>query len=374
MIEGIHIVRAGGRKPGEPVRWYIYAWRGGPRIHSQTGGCKPQRLTPAAQRAFDEAVKARGKSRTNTGLLAAIIDSFASSSNPDWAALAPATRRIWSAWLRRIKAKFGAGELAAFEDRRTRKLIIDWRDQWAHSPRSADYAIQVFRRLLGWAKARGEIASNILEDVPSLYRVNRSDHIWEPQHIEAMHAWAARDGRHTARMMAMTLDLACATGLRLSDLARLTESHVCDQHGQIDTSKSRRRRKAVFPRTAALDTALAALRAYRAGRIAADPARPLPSTLLFGTQGQPYLADSLGQRFGEASRAAGVTGLHLHDCRGTYATRLMAEAPDLSDETIGKIMGIAPDQVGIWRERYIDMHRVVVALGERLRNRNVKQV
>ena len=38
-LEGLHYVPK--RKPGKPIRWYVYAWRGGPCIAKREGGRKP---------------------------------------------------------------------------------------------------------------------------------------------------------------------------------------------------------------------------------------------------------------------------------------------------------------------------------------------
>ncbi|MEQ1672275.1 MAG: hypothetical protein ABL893_15590, partial [Hyphomicrobium sp.] len=42
--------------------------------------------------------------------------------------------------------QFGTAKLRAFSDPRMRGQIIEWRDQWAHAPRSAHYAMQVLSR------------------------------------------------------------------------------------------------------------------------------------------------------------------------------------------------------------------------------------
>lgn len=41
MTRGVHIVTV--RKPGKPVRHYVYAWRGsGECVYKQDGGSKPK--------------------------------------------------------------------------------------------------------------------------------------------------------------------------------------------------------------------------------------------------------------------------------------------------------------------------------------------
>jgi len=55
MIKGLHVVKS--KKAGKPVRWYVYAWRGGPCIAKRIGGGEPT-LTVEEHRAFQAAVEA----------------------------------------------------------------------------------------------------------------------------------------------------------------------------------------------------------------------------------------------------------------------------------------------------------------------------
>lgn len=56
---------------------------------------------------------------------------------------------------------------------------------------------------------------------------------------------------------------------------------------------------------------------------------------------------------------------HLHDARGTYATRLMLHT-DLDDKEVADIMGWAPDEVAAIRKVYVDQTAVVMAIGQRI--------
>lgn len=48
MIKGLHTVRI--CKPGKPVRWYIYAYRGGPCIYRSEGGPRPSLSKPELEK------------------------------------------------------------------------------------------------------------------------------------------------------------------------------------------------------------------------------------------------------------------------------------------------------------------------------------
>ncbi|WCT74199.1 hypothetical protein PQ455_02915 [Sphingomonas naphthae] len=57
---------------------------------------------------------------------------------------------------------------------------------------------------------------------------------------------------------------------------------------------------------------------------------------------------------------------------GTFVTKLLTET-DLTDREAAHIMAWAPKRVGRIRSVYVDDARVVVALGERITDRNVKR-
>ena len=79
-------------------------------------------------------------------------------------------------------AEFGKARLKVFEDRRMRSDIINWRDNWRHQPRTADKVIVMLGTLLSWAMLRGLVGINVAHGIPLIYKVDRSDMIWEPKH------------------------------------------------------------------------------------------------------------------------------------------------------------------------------------------------
>ena len=58
---------------------------------------------------------------------------------------------------------------------------------------------------------------------------------------------------------------------------------------------------------------------------------------------------------------------HLHDIRGTFATKLMT-LPDggLSDSQIAMTMGWSESQVSAIRKRYVDEAAIIVAIATRI--------
>jgi integrase len=70
-----------------------------------------------------------------------------------------------------------------------------------------------------------------------------------------------------------------------------------------------------------------------------------------------------GSRFNDAKKASGLDR-HLHDLRGTFATRCMIAG--LTDQEIANILGWDTKDVAAIRAKYVSDARVVVAIGERI--------
>jgi hypothetical protein len=109
------------------------------------------------------------------------------------------------------------------EDPRFKGDVLDWRDEIAAAkPREADNRIILFGRLLSWAKKRHRISTNVLEGYERIYRTDRSDKLWLPEHIAAM--------QQVSNPEFWPLFLgALYTGLRQGDLRRLPTTRAVRQ-------------------------------------------------------------------------------------------------------------------------------------------------
>src|SRR5213079_537942 len=178
MAEGAHFVSY-LRKDGSRC-WYVYAWRGGPRIATVDGGGQP-RLSREMRSAIDEArcEAAELGSRTTSGL----IRDWRRS--PEWNALAATTRNTWAVPLARIEGKWGEHSLELWNDPRMVGKVVAWRDSMAATPRAADIGITVLSRLLEWGRLRARIRINVAGGIPSLYGGgDRAEIIWLPEDEE----------------------------------------------------------------------------------------------------------------------------------------------------------------------------------------------
>lgn len=347
MIKGIQYIRSA--RPGKPVKYYVYAWKGGPRIMTATGPKKPA-LTLEALQAYQEA-KAPKPAHTMAGMIAAYRRS------DEWKRLAATTRKNWGPVLDRIEAKWGPTPLAIWSDPRMVVKVIAWRDGAAATPRAADYRVGVLRSLLEWGRLRGRVTVNVAAKIPPIYDGgDRAEIIWTDEDRAAF-AKVANDAVNDA------LELACLTGLRLADLAGLKWSEVGDKaiiRTALKTSR-RKRRKAVVPITPQLRDHLRALRSR--------PRRKGIETVLVTSAGNAWSADGLGKRVGEARTKAGIVhedgrAKHLHDCRGTFATVLILAG--LTDQEAADVLAWSPERVGNIRKVYVDRARIVVDIAERI--------
>lgn len=367
-------------RPGKPVTWYIYAYRGGPLIRKVQSPRKP-----ALTRADHAAIAAALVDETSVApnLFRWVIrqwcpanpqeDDNPAKASPEWRALAPSTRRVWRGHVDQIEERWGKFPISIFADPRMTAKVVKWRDERAATPRSADIGITVLSALLEFARLRGHVPINVARDIPQLYKgSDRAEIVWTQDDMAAFewHAW--EEGRP---YLIDGLQLAAVTGMRRQDLVSLT----WDQVGEFAIVKralkrSRgKRRRAVIPQTPQLEKVLDELRSrYRASGV---------NNVLVNSRGEPWSGDGFGGSFNRIRDAANIAHIdedgnerpkHLHDVRGTFCTMLLTEW-ELTDQEAADIMGWSPDRVAHIRKVYVDHTRVVVALGQRIAARTVSK-
>lgn len=269
---------------------YYYAWKGGPRLSGRYG-------SPEFHASYNEAVAQRRGPRE--GIILSLLTAYQQSQ--DFLGLADRTRADYGRKIRLIEKKFGDFPLAALDDRRTRGVFMEWRDQLARSSRrQADYAWVVLALVLSWAVNRGLIAANPCSRGGRLYHGSRADKIWaDADEFDFL----ARAPSH----LHLPLMLALWTGQRQGDLLRLPWSSYDGARIRLRQGKTGTR--VVIPVGAPLKVALNA--AAKRG--------PL---ILTNSEGAPWTADGFRSSWRKACRAAGIVGLTFHDLRGTAVTRL----------------------------------------------------
>lgn len=283
---------------------------------------------------------AAAKVTHHDGTLCALIHAW--SMSPKWtdppppagAGYAESTRREYRRMLVAIEKQFGSLPIDALEDPRVRQDFLKWRAKVAAESgnREADHRLAVLSALLSWAKDKaGELTVNHLSGFERLHRADRSELIWLPEHIDAFMKAAPVE-------LQQALILALHTGQRQGDLLRLTWSNYDGSYIALRQGKSGFKRKVEIPCTAALKAMLHGM----------DRASPM---ILATKTGRPWKARHFKRQWEAACAAAGVTGLHFHDLRGTAVT-MLAEAGCTTPE-IAAITGHSLRTVSDILDRYL---------------------
>lgn len=291
---------------------------------------------------------------TQNSSLNTLIDAYLIS--PEWSQLADRTRYVWRLIIERIRNRWGATPVALWSDPQQLQAILAWRNEYAHQPRTADHQLTVLHHMLAWARLHGWVTINIASNIPRLYKPgSRAEIIWLDEEIERFCAGAPEHVADGMRLAAMT-------GLRRADLIALKWPEIEQFTIKRVTQKSgRRRKRAIIPVTPELRVLLDELRhCVRA---------PGVETVLVNSRGLSWSGDGFSHGFNEVRDALDIRHSdgrkkHLHDVRGTYATRLVKLG--LSDQEVGDIMGWSAQQVGEIRKIYVEDDTAVQAIINRM--------
>ncbi len=262
--------------------------------------------------------------------------------------LAPSTQAEYKRMLTKAEAEFGTMPLAALDDPRVRKDLLDWREKIARQSgqREADNRLSAISAMLTWAVDRGKLTVNHLRGFKRLYHVDRSEIIWLPEHIAAFMKVAPIE-------MQRVLILALHTGQREGDLLRLPWSAYKGSHIELRQGKARRHGKPApliqIPCTKALRRMLDGM----------HHASPLIVTTKTGRAIKARYFNTLWDRTMTKAGLQSVTlpgteepvELHFHDLRGTAVT-LLSEA-GCTPQQIATITGHSLKTVMLILERYL---------------------
>lgn len=266
---------------GERVT-YFYAWRGGPRLMGEPG-------SPEFLASYEAAY--RNRRTPDPSLFRSVIANYRASR--DFAVLRERTRADYLKQIAKIEAAFGDLPLAALDDPRVTKDLLDWRDGMRSSPRQADYAWTVLMRVISWARGRGLTTYRPPERVERLYHADRADKIWTEEHVAAFMAAAPET-------LQRALVLALETGQRQGDLLVLPWSAYDGTWIRLRQSKNGR--KVSVPATRRLRAVL-------------ENTRHTSPIVLTNARGLPWRPNAFRKAWGAVSRKAGLMDLTFHDLR-----------------------------------------------------------
>lgn len=364
MLPGVHRVSkqlAGGR-----VAEYWYAWRGGPRILAASANNVPAlarevaKLTPAAITAYQQHQVRAPDTVSFYGLVTRYLAALEADTK-----LSPRTKADRRKYLDVARTDLGTMEVRAFDSRRARGHLIQWRDGYAATPKTADERLGAVSAVLSWAADRGELAANPVKEFPRIYKVNRAELIWEPQHLATLLRGAAEEFDHAVRLAALT-------GLREHDLIRLPWSAVGDKAIVWQTGKSRGRKTVVIPITKPLAVLLAEIPRRDCVTVLSS-SRKRPWTLAglaaalrrARIDAQKHAAKIAGIPYDpENPPETAIDGLRFHDLRGTAATNFISAGLQLDE--VALILGWKLERVREIAARYISGEAMGLAMVKRL--------
>ncbi|MDB5431428.1 MAG: hypothetical protein JWP35_2544 [Caulobacter sp.] len=363
MLPGVHRVRAKRADGGVSEFWY--AWRGGPRILRASAKSDAllakeiERLAPAAVIAHQASLRPADK-RFLFGLITRYLSS--PQFNND---IGERTRHDRRKFLDKARAELGEMELRALEARGARRFLIDWRDQYQRTPKTADELLGALSIVLQWAADRGEIASNPAKDFPRIYHVNRADVIWTPADLALLKPHCAPELDHAVRLAALA-------GLRLGDCIQLPWTAVGEHAVVWQTNKSRGRRTVVVPIYDELRALLQEIPRVDSVTIL-NSARKRPWTesgLESALRRAKVDADALAIKQGR--EGSGIRKLRFHDLRGTAATNLIRAGLELND--IATVLGWKKGKVEEIAARYVTAEEIGRAMVAKLQRNKLETV
>jgi integrase len=329
QIKGIHRVRS-KVADGTTVE-YHYVFRGGPKFWTSLDTVPKN--GPAYFQLYTEALGDRSPA---LGKFREIILKYLKS--PEFKDLADRSKKDINTSIshpKGIDATFGDAPIAAFNDPKIRKVVYDWRDDWAErSYRTADARIAHLAAIVSFALDRGLLVQHHLQKVKKLYVADRSEIIWTNAEIDEF-------VRIAPKWVGNILIVATETGLRPGDIKRLNRAHLDKTllGSRIVMNTNKRGRVVSIPITKKMQALLDDL-----------PAGQLQ--VIVGQKGAPIAnPDRLGQTISRWKQRTSITrDINLYDARGTAATRLFRAGLALHD--IALFMGWTPQHAAKMIEIY----------------------
>lgn len=287
-LKGLHKVKK--RLAGGKMQTYYYAWRGGPRLMVD-----PIR-DPAGFVSEFQAISKAAVQPDNDSLAGLIVQY---KSSPAYTDLSSVSQRDYDPFLAQLSSEFGDMPIIALNEYGARSVFKDWRDTMAQTPRKADRAWAVVKRVFSWALDKELITRNPCSGGGRLWKGTRADIIWQDEQIDAA-TKSFNDNLLQALMLALW------TGQRQGDILNLTWSAYDGQHIRLKQSKTGKR---------------VTIRVYSALKAMLDSMERQSIAILTNTQGSPWTSDGFKTSWGRAIKRAGITGVTFHDLRGTFITK-----------------------------------------------------
>lgn len=343
MLPGAHR-QVHPRAAGFAIYWT--AWRGGPSIGIFRGAtleaAEAKELAGAAEIAAGYARER--KPRPADGTVARAMDLFMLS--PEWNATAEKTKVSRTRWLKEARDKWGHQGADEFASEKTAEEVGAWVDGISEtSPANAVKAKEAVSRFCSWARARSrKLLPRDCKPTAELETTYVRPVMLPPARDEVTAAIAALPPLASA-----ICELALHSGLRRSDLVKLSDPQIDERAGiiRLGTTKGRKhRRVAIMDLTPPLLAAIRKAQALRDQRYAevcasrrrkgrSEPPRPL--TILISFYAEPFTPSGLYQHVKKAFAAVERQRINPHAFRRASATQKHLNG--LSWARIGRELG-----------------------------------
>lgn len=259
----------------------------------------------------------------------------------DWfRSLRFSTKRSYERALDLIGNRFGTMPLPAVEARGSRKIILEWLDEFSATPRTADLIGSVFSRLLSFGVDREAILRHPLTRVERKAKGSRKDIIWP---VETIKLYITQGRPHLVSVVVLAL----WTMQREGDCLSMPTIGYDGERIRVKQAKTG---AYIWVRPAdALLPILAEAKAMKRPRVLAN------------SFGDPWTGSGFRASFRKDLKRVGISGLTFHDLRGSAIT--FAYAMGCTVEQIAEISGHSKDEAeGIIRRFYLAGDEVVRAI------------
>lgn len=169
-------------------------------------------------------------------------------SSQEYLSLAPKTRRDYARYLDIIRQNWGKNPVRHI----TREAVLNLRDAYQDTPRTANYVLSVLRLVLGFAVDRPSIYGLPVNPAtrPKKLKTGDGHRPWEETEIAAFRArWPLGTVERTA------FELALNTGQRGEDIIRMSRAHVSES-GSIAVTQEKTTARIWIPLSIDLRAAL----------------------------------------------------------------------------------------------------------------------
>ena len=291
------------------------------------------------------------------GSLAALIAEYYQTA--DFTNLAPKTRRDYRRYLDPLAAEFGDLQATAM----TRKFVHLWRDRYKDTPRTANYAVSVLRRVMSLAVDEGLRSDNPAAR-PRQLKTGPGHRPWEEDEIDVFRKfWALGTRERTAFEMLLYTAQRGGDVVGMKHRRHYTKERVSVRQEKTDKYVS-------IPAAADLVAAIEAWSERPAAKEKNDKIETI--AILTGERGSPMTVDTFRHMMRAAYRLAELPeDCTTHGLRYTAATRVYELTRDwaaVADITGHATMEMAKKYSAQKRRAAITIRRLDRATKDRNKN------